>query len=204
MEPSSEIGAVAPAVVAFFKSDDRTDERVAPSLDVSDVSIAKLAVAKRLADGGNVDSKAPFLNGYVRPDVIHQLLLRDDLTWAVGKIGQNIQRPIPERKHSTVAPEHPLANRKFKRAEPQLPVNYGALHVCQPNVGSPQPGMRTSVGKRRNCAHVKHPNARAAARPIPLPAPVTTGTRPANCSGSFRKIALSCNFTNMLIIQLFC
>jgi hypothetical protein len=204
MEPSSEIAAVAPAVVAFFKSDDRTDERVAPSLDVSDVSIAKLAVAKRLADGGNVDSKAPFLNGYVRPDVIHQLLLRDDFTWAVGKIGQNIQRPIPETKHSTVAPEHPLANRKFKRAEPQLPVNYGALHVCQPNVGSPQPGMRASVGKRRNCARVKHPNARAAARPIPLPAPVTTATRPANCSGSFRKIALSCNFTNMLIIQVFC
>jgi hypothetical protein len=61
--------------------------------------------------------------------VIHQLLLRDDLTRVVGKIGQNIQRPIPERKHSTVAPEQPLANRKFKRAEPQLPVNYGAMHV---------------------------------------------------------------------------
>jgi hypothetical protein len=116
---------------------DGADERIAPSLDVCDVSIAKLAVAKRLADGGHVDSKAPFLNGYVRPDMIHQLVLRDDLTWAVGKIGQNIQRPIPERKHSTVAPEHPLANRKFKRAKPQLPVNYGAMHVCQPNVGSP-------------------------------------------------------------------
>ena len=203
-ESSSEIGTIAPAALALFQSDDCAHEGVAPSLDVCDVSIAKLAVTKRLADCGDVDSKGPFLNGYVRPDVIHQLLLRDDLTWAVGKIGQNIQRPISEGKHSTVAPEHPLANRKFKRAEPQLPVNYGALHVCQPNVGSPQPGMRTSVGKRRNCAHVKHPNARAAARPIPFPAPVTTATRPANCSGSFRKIALSCNFTNILIIQLFC
>jgi hypothetical protein len=29
----------------------------------------------------------------------------------------------------TVAPKHPLANRKVKRAEPQLPVNYGAMHV---------------------------------------------------------------------------
>jgi hypothetical protein len=67
--------------------------------------------------------------------VIHQLLLRDDLTWALSKISQNIQRPIPERKHSTVAPEHPLANRKLKRSEPQLPVNYGAIHVCQPNFG---------------------------------------------------------------------
>src|ERR1700740_2630729 len=70
-----------------------------------------------------------FLNGYVRPDVIHQFLLRDDLTWAVGKIGQDIQRPIPERKRSTVAPEHPLANRKLKRAKTQLPVNCGAIHA---------------------------------------------------------------------------
>ena len=72
----------------------------------------------RLADCGNVDPEAPFLNGYVRPDMIHQFLLRDDLTWSVGKIDQIIQRPIPEGKHSTVAPEHPLANRKLKRAEP--------------------------------------------------------------------------------------
>ena len=64
---------------AIRTGDNVADERVAPSLDVSDVSIAKLAVAKRLADGGNVDSEAPFLNGYVRPDVIHQFLLRDDL-----------------------------------------------------------------------------------------------------------------------------
>ena len=127
---SSEIGTIAPAALAIFKSDNGADERIAPSLDVCDVSIAKLAVTKRLADCGHVDPEAPFLNGYVRPDMIHQLLLRDDLTWAVGKIGQNIQRPIPEGKHSTVAPEHPLANRKLKRAEPQLPVNYGAIHVC--------------------------------------------------------------------------
>jgi hypothetical protein len=31
---------------------------------------------------------------------------------------------------SNAGPKHPLANRKFKRAEPQLPVNYGAIHVC--------------------------------------------------------------------------
>src|ERR1700757_4764775 len=50
---------------------------------------------------------------------------------------------MPKWKHSTVAPEYPLANRKFKRAEHQLPVNYGAMHVCQPNVGSRRLGMRT-------------------------------------------------------------
>jgi hypothetical protein len=134
-ESSSEIGTIAPAALAFFKSDNGADERVAPSLDGRDVSVAQLAVAKRLANGGNMDSKAPFLNGYVRPDVINQLLLRDDLTWAVGKKDQNIQRPTAEGKHFIVAPEHPLANRKFERAEPQLPVNNGAMHVCHPNAG---------------------------------------------------------------------
>jgi hypothetical protein len=46
------------------------------------------------------------------------------------------------------------------------------------------------------------PNARSAAQPIPLQEPVTRATRPANRSGSFRKIVLACNFTSMLIIQL--
>src|SRR6202035_4161225 len=104
-----------PALPTTCERDDSADERVAPSLDVCDVTVAKLAVTKRLADCGHVDSEAPLLNGYVRPDVIDELLLRDDLTWAVGKIDQHIQRPIPEGKHLTVALEHPLANRKFER-----------------------------------------------------------------------------------------
>ena len=124
--------------------------------------------AKRLADGGHVDPEAPLLNGYVRPDVIDQLLLRDDLTWAVGKIGQNIQRPIPEGKHSTVAPEHPLANRKFERAEPQLPVNYGAMHVSAKMLDLPGPVYVPSVGKRRNCARVKLATTKLVVFPTPL------------------------------------
>src|SRR6267378_3007907 len=76
-----------PAFRATSQRDDGADERIAPSLDVCDVSIAELAVTKHLADCGHVDPKASLLNGYVRPDVIHQLLLRDDLTWAVRKIG---------------------------------------------------------------------------------------------------------------------
>jgi hypothetical protein len=123
-----------PVFRATSQRDDGADERISAPLAVCNVSIAKLAVTKRFADCGHVDPEAPLLDGYVRPDVIDELLLRDDLTWAVGKIGQNIQRPIPEGKHSIVAPEHPLANRKFKRPEPQLLVNYGAMHVCQPNV----------------------------------------------------------------------
>src|SRR3984893_15517059 len=118
-----------PAFRAVSEGDNGADERVAPPLDVCDVSVAKLAITKCLADRGHVDSEASLLNDYVRPDVIDEILLRDDLTWAVGKIDQNIQRPIPEGKHLTVAPEHPLANRKFEWAKPQLPMNYGARHV---------------------------------------------------------------------------
>src|SRR5258708_12891867 len=90
-EPSSGIGTIAPAALAIFKSDNGADERIAPSLDVCDVSIAKLAVTKRLADCGHVDPEAPFLNGYVRPDMIPQLLLRDDPPCPTAKQHQTIQ-----------------------------------------------------------------------------------------------------------------
>src|SRR5258705_7919121 len=148
-----------PVFRATSQRDEGADERIAPSLDVCDVSIAELAVTKHLADCGHVDPKASLLNGYLRPDVIHQFLLRDDLAWAIGKIGQNIQRPIPEGKHSTLAPKRPLANRKFKRAEPQLPVNDGAMHVRQPNVESPRLCMRI-VDRQTSqlCARKADPN----------------------------------------------
>ena len=128
-EPALLPELIVPALRTAYERRDGADERVAPPLDVCDVSVAKLAITKCLADRGHVDSEASLLNDYLRPDVIDEILLRDDLTWAVGKIDQNIQRPIPEGKHSTLAPEHPLANRKFKRAEPQLTVNYGTRHV---------------------------------------------------------------------------
>ena len=93
------------------------------------MAVAKLTVTKCLADREHVDPDAPLLNGYVRPDVIHQLLLRDDLARAVGKIDQDIKRSTAEGKLLTVAPEQPLANRKFERTEPQLPMNRGARHA---------------------------------------------------------------------------
>jgi hypothetical protein len=128
-EPAWVPEFIVPALRIACDREYGADERVTPSLDVCDVSVAKLAVTERFSDCGHVDSEAPLLNGYVRPDVIDELLLCDDLAWAVGKMDQNIQRPIPEGKHLTVAPEHPLANRKFERAEPQLPMNNGARHV---------------------------------------------------------------------------
>src|SRR6267378_884761 len=88
-EPALVAELIAPAFRIGCERDHGADERVAPSLDVCDVSVAKLAVTKRLADRGDVDPEAPLLNGYVRPDVIDDLLLGDDLTGAVGKIDQD-------------------------------------------------------------------------------------------------------------------
>ena len=68
-----------------------------------------------------------------------QLLLRDDLTRVAGKIDQNIQRPAAKGKRFTIAPKHPLANRKFKRAEPQLPMNRGVRHVSAKMKNFPGP-----------------------------------------------------------------
>src|SRR5207244_8420391 len=93
-QPALVSRPVVPAIRIACERNHGADERVAPSLDVCDVSVTKLAVTKRLADCGHVDPEAPLLNDYVRPDVIDEPLLSDDLTWAVGKIGQNIQRPI--------------------------------------------------------------------------------------------------------------
>jgi hypothetical protein len=61
--------------------------------------------------------------------MIDQFPLRDDLTRPIGKIDQDIQRSTAEGNRLTVAPEHPLANRKFERTERQLPMNRSARHM---------------------------------------------------------------------------
>ena len=56
--------------------------------------LAKLAVIKRFADRGHVDPDAPLLDGYVRPDVIKELLLCDHLTRTLGKVDQDAKGPV--------------------------------------------------------------------------------------------------------------
>src|SRR5712675_2870370 len=133
-EPALVAELSVPAFRATREGDNAADERIAPSLDVCDVAVAKLAVTKRLADYGHVDPEAPLLNGYVRPDVIDQFLLCDHLTWAVGKIDQNVQRPIAEGKHLTVAPKHPLPARKLKGAKLQISMSVIVGHGSWPGV----------------------------------------------------------------------
>src|SRR5712671_4913903 len=95
-----------PAFRATSEGDNGADERVAPSLDVCDVAVAKLAVTKCLADRGHVDSEAPLLDRYVRPDMIDQLLLCDHLTRTLGKADQDVEGPAAKGQHHTVAPKH--------------------------------------------------------------------------------------------------
>jgi hypothetical protein len=85
-------------------TDDGADERVASSIDVRDVSVPELAVPKRLSDGGHVNPEGHLFYDDVRPDVINEFLLFDDLAGAIGEIDQNIQRSAAEWKHHIAAP----------------------------------------------------------------------------------------------------
>jgi hypothetical protein len=88
---------------AVFETDDDANERVAPSIDVRDVSVAELAVPKHLADGGHVNPKDSFFHEDIRPDAVNEFLLGDYLTGTIDEIDQDIQRSAAERKHQTVA-----------------------------------------------------------------------------------------------------
>ena len=75
---------------AVFETDDDANERIAPSIDVCDVSVAELAIPKHLADGGHVNPEDPLFYEDVRPDVINEFLLGDDLAGTIGETDQDI------------------------------------------------------------------------------------------------------------------
>jgi hypothetical protein len=60
--------------------------------------------------------------------VIDELLLRDELTWALGKIIQDVESPAAKVQRHTLAPQQPFANRKFERAKLQLSISSKAGH----------------------------------------------------------------------------
>src|ERR1700692_1591660 len=127
-EPALVPELSVPAFLATSEGDNGADERVAPSLDVCDVSVAKLAVTKRLADRGHVDPDAPLLHGHVRPDVIDEVLLCDHLTRTLGKVDQDVEGPAAKGQHHTVAPKTPLAARSLKGAKLQISMNVIVSH----------------------------------------------------------------------------
>ena len=116
---------VADVFRAVFETNDRSNERVASSSNVGDISVAELAIPERLSDGGYVNPEAALLDGDVPPDVIDQILLSDDLAWTFGEIDQNIERPTAKGKRDTVTPKHPFATGKLKRTESQRSMHHG-------------------------------------------------------------------------------
>lgn len=116
---------VADVFRAVFETNDRSYERVASSFNVGDISVAALAIPERLADGGHVDPEAALLHGDVRPDMINELVLSDDLAWTFSKIDQNIERPTAKGKRDTVTPKHPFATGQLERTESQRSTHLG-------------------------------------------------------------------------------
>src|SRR5260370_11898870 len=127
-EPALLSGPVVPALRTACHRYHGADERLSPSLNICDVSFAKLTAPTLLAYPAHLQSNPPFLNDYVRPDVIDELLLRDELTWALGKINQDVESPPAKGQHHTLAPQQPFANRKFERAELQLSISSRVRH----------------------------------------------------------------------------
>jgi hypothetical protein len=76
--------------LAIFETDDGAHERVAPSIDVCDVSVAELAIPERFADEGHVNPEGHLFYEDVGPDVINEFLLFDYLAGSIGEIDQNI------------------------------------------------------------------------------------------------------------------
>src|SRR5258707_7877742 len=134
-EPALVPGLNVPAFRATSEGDNGADERVAPSLDVCDVSVAKLAVSKCLADRGHVDPDAPLLDRYIRPHVIDQLLLCDHLARTLGKVDQEVQGPATKGQHHTLTPQHPLPARKLKGAKLQISLSIIVNHGSWPGPG---------------------------------------------------------------------
>jgi len=134
---------------------DGADERIAPSFDICDVSIAELAVTKAPCGWRRRGPGGSLLYGYVRPDLVDEF--RFAMTSPSGRQDRS-KYPAPGCRGEQLRPSRrstlsPIKSSKGPNV--QLPVNDGAMHVCQPNVESPQPGMRTVGRKRRNCAWVR-------------------------------------------------
>ena len=79
--------------------EDGRDERVASSLDICDASVAKLAILECLADSAHVHPEGTLLHGGVRPNIIDEFFLSDDLAGTLGEVDQNVQRPAAEGKY---------------------------------------------------------------------------------------------------------
>ena len=95
----------------------RRDEAVAPARDIGDVPLSRAAIAKRLAQGGDVDPQSVLLDDRVRPGASDELVLADRLAGAFNQRDENVQRPAAEAQRLSVLEQHALGGNEAKRAE---------------------------------------------------------------------------------------
>jgi hypothetical protein len=74
----------------------RRNEAIAAAGHIHDVAVARLTIAKRLAQGCNVYPQARLFHECVRPDASDQLLLGDELSGALDQGHQDFQRAAPQ------------------------------------------------------------------------------------------------------------
>jgi hypothetical protein len=84
------------------------DERVASSLDVCDASVAELAILECLANSAHVHPEGSLLHDDVRPNIIDEFFLSDDLAGTLGEVDQNVQRPAAEGKYFVATSQDPF------------------------------------------------------------------------------------------------
>jgi len=131
---------------------DGADERIAPSFDICDVSIAGIGPSRSaLRMAADVDPEAPLSYGYV--DQPWSMSSRFAMTSrGSGKIDQNIQRPLPmgstrPSARSTLSPNQKPKGRTSASCERRC-------HACvsQQMLSLPARHAYRRSGKRRNCA----------------------------------------------------
>ena len=84
------------------------DERVASTLDVCDASVAELAILQCLANSAHVHPEGSLLHDDVRPNIIDEFFLSDDLAGTLGEVDQNVQRPAAEGKYFVATSQDPF------------------------------------------------------------------------------------------------
>ena len=91
-----------------IETEDGRDERVASSLDICDASVAELAILECLANSAHMHPQGSLFHDEIRPNIIDEFFLSDDLAGTLGEVDQNVQRPAAEGKYFVATSQDPF------------------------------------------------------------------------------------------------